>query len=223
MLFCDIGTCDLHKQIGVQTKHDRREYNRLRHLYRAAWSFWTIRVICTCRTWHSGHTRLPAHFWTGISQPTLFPCRSWLISPPLLHPLLYLGSWSPPETHGAGRISLSPPGAPSGWRPVSAVPQADRSPVRGPVSLGWCQHTATISFIFSFIRIASDTPDASFAPCPSTLDAPFTLPPPESHVIAPFTLIFNVGLPLSSRLSHLVSMPLKETSSTGYSEILEQY
>ena len=86
---------------------------------------------------------LPAHFWTSISQPGLFPRQSWLISPPEMpenHLPSCLGSWSPLETHGAGGISLSPPEAPSGWRP-----QADRSPVWGPYSTG-CPHTATISF-----------------------------------------------------------------------------
>ena len=111
--------------------------------------------------------RLPAHLWTGISQPALFPRRSWLMSPLLLHctcctsprktlenhPPLCLGSWSPPETHGAGGTSLSPPGAPSGRRPVSAVPQADRRPVQGPVSSGWCPHTATISFSYMLVWV----------------------------------------------------------------------
>ena len=59
----------------VQTKRDRREYNRLTRLYCAAWSFWTI-CVTTC---------LPAHFWTSISQPAIFPRWSRLISPLLLH------------------------------------------------------------------------------------------------------------------------------------------
>ena len=55
------------------------------------------------------------------------------------HPPSCLGSWSPLETHRAGGISPSPSGAPSGWRPIPAVPQADRGPVRGPVISGQCQ------------------------------------------------------------------------------------
>ena len=60
--------------------------------------------------------------------------------------------------------------------------------------------------IFNFIHVASDAPDtpgASFALRLVALDAPFA-PPPELHVIAPFTLIFNVELLLNSHLSRLV-------------------
>ena len=61
--------------------------------------------------------------------------------------------------------------------------------------------------LFNFIHAALDAPDApdySFAQRLAALDAPFSSPPPESHVIAPFTLIFSVELPLNSRLLRLV-------------------
>ena len=48
---------------------------RLRRLNRAAWSFWTIGVI---HAWRSGEKKMTRF-------PALFPHRSWLISPPLLH------------------------------------------------------------------------------------------------------------------------------------------
>ena len=42
----------------------------------------------------------------------------------------------------------------------------------------------------------------------AALDTPFAPPPPELHVIAPFTLIFNVELQLNSCIWHLVWTPL---------------
>ena len=129
--------------LRIQTERDRRKYILFRRFYRAAWSFRTILLIRIIRFIHT----CPLIFEPVFLNPSSFHVyHGWyhhrcctvlavqVPETPENHPPSCLGSWSPPETQGAGGISPSPPGAPSGWRPVPAIP-----PVRGPVISGRCQ------------------------------------------------------------------------------------
>ena len=58
----------------VQTERDRREYNRFRCFYRAAWSFWTIRFIRTSRVWEKRRRACPLIFEPILLNP-LYPAK----------------------------------------------------------------------------------------------------------------------------------------------------
>ena len=80
------------------------------------------------------------------------------------------------------------------------------------------------SWIFSTLFASLQMLQTRRSRCPSRFiravpDTPFALPPPppELRIIAPFTLIFNVELPLHSRLSRSVWTPLKITLDKSWS------